>query len=253
MPRAKRYAIISDIHSNIEALDAVIADARAQNVDDFICLGDVVGYNAAPSECIQRIRELGCKVVMGNHDHYCSHPKVNLNDFQPNAASVIEWTRRNISEDEMRWLRNLPLTGVHMGFSFVHSTMDSPENFRYAFDCHDAADSFVSQQSRVCFHGHTHVPRIFMMGTKTLGDMTIQSCGPTDGLLDHGKYFINVGSVGQPRDGIPKACYLILTVETLAKLSIQFRRVDYDLESAIRRIELAGLPERLITRLYTGH
>lgn len=252
MPRAKRYAIISDIHANIEALDAVIADARSQAVDDFICLGDVVGYNAAPSECIQRIRELGCKVVKGNHDHYCSDPSVNLDDFQPNAASVIEWTRRNISEEETRWLHNLPLTAVNMGFTLVHSTLDSPEHFRYAFDNLDAADSFNCQHTRVCFHGHTHVPCIFMRGTGPNKDI-IQKFGPTNGLLDHGNYFINVGSVGQPRDGIPKACYLIFTAEGLTKLSIEFRRVDYDIESAVRRIEQAGLPERLITRLYTGH
>lgn len=251
MPRAKRYAIISDIHANIEALDAVIADARSQNIDDFICLGDVVGYNAAPSECIQRIRELGCKVVKGNHDHYCSDPSVDLNDFQPNAASVIEWTRRNISEEEMRWLHNLPLTAVHMGISLVHSTLDSPEHFRYAFDCLEAADSFNCQHTRACFHGHTHVPCIFVKGIG-IDKNAIQKIGPANGLLDHGNYFINVGSVGQPRDGIPKACYLILTAEGISKLSVEFRRVDYDIESAVRRIQQAGLPDRLVTRLYTG-
>ena len=217
MPRPRRYAIISDIHANIEALDAVLADAKAQGVDDIVCLGDVVGYNAAPSQCIRRVRELGCKVVKGNHDHYCSDPSVNLDDFQPNAASVIEWTRRNISEDDTRWLSELPFTATLMGFTIVHSTLDSPEHFRYAFDTLDAADSFNCQRTRVCFHGHT-----------------------------------NVGSVGQPRDGDPRACYLIYTTEGLTKLSIEFRRVDYDIESAVRRIEEAGLPGRLITRLYTG-
>ena len=218
MPRPKRFAIISDIHANIEALDAVLADAKAQKVDDFLCLGDVVGYNAAPAECIQRIRELGCKVVMGNHDHYCSDPSVNLDDFQPNAASVIEWTRRNLSEDDIRWLQSLP-------------------------------DSFTAQRSHVCFHGHTHVPCIFLRDSVS---RTIQKWAPADGLLDKGSYFINVGSVGQPRDGIPKACYVIYDITKLNAPSIQFRRVDYDIEAAVRRIELAGLPDRLITRLYTG-
>ena len=249
MPRPKRFAIISDIHANIEALDAVLADAKAQKVDDFLCLGDVVGYNAAPAECIQRIRELGCKVVMGNHDHYCSDPSVNLDDFQPNAASVIEWTRRNLSEDDIRWLQSLPYTVTLFGFTAVHSTLDSPEHFRYAFDATDAADSFTAQRSHVCFHGHTHVPCIFLRDSVS---RTIQKWAPADGLLDKGTYFINVGSVGQPRDGIPKACYVIYDITKLNAPAIQFRRVDYDIEAAVRRIELAGLPDRLITRLYTG-
>lgn len=245
------YAIISDIHANIEALDAVIADARAQGVEDFVCLGDVVGYNAAPAECIQRIRKLGCKVVKGNHDHYCSDPTVNLDDFQPNAASVIEWTRRNISEDDSHWLRSLPLTATIRGFSIVHSTLDSPEHFRYAFDTLDAADSFNHQHARVCFHGHTHVPCIFRRMPGGNND-AILKLNAADGVLDQGNYFINVGSVGQPRDGDPRACYLLFTMEGLTKLSITYRRVDYDVDSAVQRIERAGLPARLINRLYTG-
>ncbi len=251
MARQKRYAIISDIHANIEALDAVIADAKQQGVDEFLCLGDVVGYNAAPSECIQRIRELKCKVVKGNHDHYCSDPTVNLNDFQPNAASVIEWTRRNINGEETRWLHELPLTAAHQGFMLVHSTLDTPEHYRYAFDTLDAADSFDLQKARVCFHGHTHVPCIFHRPAGG-GLNSITRLSPASGLLEKGNYFINVGSVGQPRDGDPRACYLILTAEGLTKLSIEFRRVDYDIESAVRRLELAGFPDRLITRLYKG-
>lgn len=251
MAKPKRYAIISDIHSNIEALDAVIEDAHAQGVTDFVCLGDVVGYNAAPRECIQRIRELGCKVVKGNHDHYCSDPSVDLDDFQPNAASVIEWTRRNISEEDTRWLYNLPLSAVIMGFTIVHSTLDSPSHFRYAFDKQDAEDSFNYQRTRVCFHGHTHVPCIFRRTTSGASH-GILKLGAANGLLEQGNYFINVGSVGQPRDGIPKACYLIFTAEGMTKLSIEFRRVDYDVDAAVQRIKDAGLPERLINRLYTG-
>lgn len=249
MPMPRRYAIISDIHANIEALEAVIADATSQHIDEFVCLGDVVGYNAAPSECIRRIRKLGCKVVKGNHDHYCSDPNVNLDDFQPNAASVIEWTRRNISEGDTAWLRELPFTAAIMGFTIVHSTLDSPEHFRYAFDRLDAKDSFSYQRTRVCFHGHTHVPCIFRRAS---AGADVEKLAPANGSLGTGNYFVNVGSVGQPRDGIPKACYVIFSMMSLTDLSIEFRRVDYDIESAARRIEQAGLPERLITRLYTG-
>ncbi|MDO4527440.1 MAG: metallophosphoesterase family protein [bacterium] len=249
---SKRYAIISDIHANIEALEAVIRDAEAMHVDTFVCLGDVVGYNASPSECIRRIRKLGCKVVKGNHDHYCSHPDVDLDDFQPNAASVIEWTRRNISDDDTEWLHNLPLSLKFMGFTLVHSTLDSPGHFRYAFSKEDALDSFLSQGTRVCFHGHTHVPCIFRRrpGGETCHD--IDKLIAADGRLDPGNYFINVGSVGQPRDGDPRACYVIFDVHSLNDLEIQFRRVDYDVEAAISHIQEAGLPDRLVQRLYTG-
>jgi len=248
MPMPRRYAIISDIHANIEALEAVLADAESQEVDEIVCLGDVVGYNAAPEECIRRIRKLGCKVVKGNHDHYCSDPSVNLDDFQPNAASVIEWTRRNISEADMLWLRGLPLTLPVMGFTIVHSTLDSPNNFRYAFDPLDARDSFGYQHTRVCFHGHTHVPCIF----HRRADGAIQKFLPSNGTLETGSYFINVGSVGQPRDGVPKACYVVFTMKSLKECAVEFRRVDYDIDAAVRRIEKAGLPDRLVTRLYTG-
>jgi diadenosine tetraphosphatase ApaH/serine/threonine PP2A family protein phosphatase len=195
---------------------------------------------------------LGCKVVKGNHDHYCSHPDVDLDDFQPNAASVIEWTRRNISDDDTEWLHNLPLSLKFAGFTFVHSTLDSPANFRYAFTKEDALDSFLAQGTRVCFHGHTHVPCIFRCrpGGKTCHD--VDKLNAADGRLDPGNYFINVGSVGQPRDGDPRACYVIFDAHSLNDLEIQFRRVDYDVEAAIAHIQHAGLPDRLVQRLYTG-
>ncbi len=251
MGRVRRYAILSDIHANIEALEAVLRDIDTQRIDDIVCLGDVVGYNAAPVECIRRIRSLGCRTVKGNHDHYCSSPEVNLDDFQPNAASVIAWTRRMLGDDDMAWLHNLPMQLTYMGFTMVHSTLDCPASFRYAFEPEDAADSFNCQRSRVCFHGHTHVPCIFYRPAG--GDRNdIRLFGPADGKLESGNYFINVGSVGQPRDGNSEACYAIFTMDGMTDLSIAFRRVDYDLETAVQRIETAGLPERLATRLYKG-
>ncbi len=247
MPRERRIAFISDIHANLEALTAVLDDARTQEVTDFICLGDVVGYNADPCACIALIRELGCVTVCGNHDYYCSDPAVDINDFQDTAASVIEWTRRQLSDADLRWLRSLPLTATTQGITAVHSTLDNPKHWRYVFDAYDAADNFNAQKTRVCFHGHTHVPMIFSRN----GDRLIR-IPPTSGLLDKGMYFINVGSVGQPRDGIPEASYAIYAARGLMDCNIIFRRVPYDVETAIAKVRRANLPDKLVDRLYSG-
>lgn len=124
-----RYAVFGDVHANLEALNAVIEDARSQQVTDFICLGDVVGYNANPRECIDLIRELGAATVRGNHDHYCAHEEF-LDDFQPLAANAISWTRRQLGEDQVEWLRNLPLSRIMhaCGLTAVHSTLDMPDH-----------------------------------------------------------------------------------------------------------------------------
>ncbi len=250
MAKERKYAIISDIHANIEALDAVIADATAQGVDEFLCLGDVVGYNASPCECIARIRELNCRVIHGNHDHYCSDPTVDLNDFNDEAAAVIDWTRRQLSQDELEWLRSLPMRLKVFGFGLVHGSLDSPADFRYTFNAEDARDSFNIQDTPICFHGHTHVPKIFAM----VHDQVIALPPPNEKvMLDHTmKYFINVGSVGQPRDRINQACYLIYTVKGIVGGTIEYRRVDYDIESTAARIEAAGLPTELGDRLFVG-
>ena len=244
----KRFAIISDIHANIDALNAVLEDIRNQQIDEIICLGDIVGYNAAPVECIRAIRDIGCKVVKGNHDHYCSDLTVSLDDFHANAASVIDWTRRMLSDADMDWLKNLPYVMTYQGFMGVHATLDTPENFRYIFDEWEAADNFACQRTSLCFFGHTHEPCIFYRSP----DHSITRFSPVDGKLDKGSYFINVGSVGQPRDKDPRASYLILTVKSMTERYIEFRRVDYDIEAAVDRIRAANLPARLATRLMSG-
>ncbi len=248
MPRSRRFAILSDIHANIEALEAVLRDVEDQRVDEILCLGDVVGYNAAPSECIKRIRALGCKTVKGNHDLYCSDKSFDLSDFQDTAASVIEWTRRQLSDDDIEWLHNLPFTKPYMGLTMVHSSLDNPDSFRYIFDETEAKDNFATQHSRFCFHGHTHVPCVFVLNAH--GQIIRKQA--EDCALDNDVYFINVGSVGQPRDGIPKACYTVFDMADMKHATVEFRRVDYDVDAAVARITEANLPARLCTRLYTG-
>lgn len=239
----KKFAIFGDIHANLEALIAVINDACNRGVTDYVCVGDVVGYNASPSECIQIVRDLGCVTVRGNHDHYCSHDE-NLDDFQPLAASVIAWTRRQLSDEDVIWLKNLPLRKAISGFTLVHSTLDMPDHWGYVFDSLSAEAHFNYQMTTLCFYGHTHVPMVYEKnaGIRRLDPYTIKMTPGT-------KYFINVGSVGQPRDGNPDSSYVICTPSAR---EVEFIRVPYDIQTSMEKNIQAGLPERLAHRLAQG-
>ena len=241
---SKLFAILGDIHANLDALNVVLDDCRAQGVTDFLCTGDVVGYNACPHECMDIIRSIGCPVVVGNHDFYVSS-RQNLDDFNPAAAAVVQWTRIQLADEEVSWLRSLPFTHTQMGVTLVHSTMDNPENFGYVFDNLQAEANFLNQKTPVCFHGHTHCPMIYEKSMNGVFRIDAQ-----DFKLPIGrKYFINVDSVGQPRDGDPRATYVIYDPK---ERTVRFRRLEYDIEAAQERIRLAGLPERLAARLAVG-
>ncbi|MDD5706881.1 MAG: metallophosphoesterase family protein [Kiritimatiellae bacterium] len=239
----RRFAILGDIHSNLDAFNAVIEDARSQGVTDFVFVGDIVGYNANPGECIEIARELGGVCVRGNHDHYCSHDEM-LEDFQPVAASVIAWTRRQLTDEQGDWLSELPLSRIAAGFTLVHSTLDLPDRWGYVFDLLDAEAHFNYQTTTLCFHGHTHVPVIFERRSEVI---RVEPCRMKT--VFGAKYFINVGSVGQPRDGDPRSSYVIYNPKIK---EIEFRRVAYDVQAAIEKLRLAGLPERLAQRLDQG-
>ncbi len=237
------YGILSDIHGNLEALQAVFQDAEKQGVTDFVCVGDLVGYNANPSECLDMIQELNCVSVRGNHDHYCSFDD-DLTGFHPLAADAVGWTRRQLSAAQQKFLADLPLVQRAGGFTIVHSTLDMPEMWGYVFESLEAEASFHYQTTTVCFFGHTHVPLAFEKGSEILG-----------GIYDRlkiglgKKYFVNVGSIGQPRDGDPRAAYAVYDLD---KKEIVLRRVEYDIASAQEKIRHVGLPERLAARLAIG-
>ena len=242
----RKFAIFGDIHANIDALNVVMDDARSQGVTDFVCLGDVVGYNAAPRECIKVVRdELGCPCVCGNHDFYVS-TDASLSDFTELAASVVDWTRRQLSPADLEWLRSLPYSKPVMGFTIVHSTLDMPERWGYVFDNVSAEASFAYQKTPICFYGHTHVP---MVHERAFSGAVRLETRDFNAAIGH-RYFVNVGSVGQPRDGDPRASYVIYEPKTR---DIRFRRLAYDVEAAMERIVAAGLPERLAARLAQGH
>lgn len=238
-----KFAILGDIHANLEALTAVLDDAKARSVTNYVCVGDVVGYNASPCECVDIIRDLNCLTVRGNHDHYCSYAE-SLDDFHPLAAQLIEWTRRQLSDAHLKWLQELKMQAVVAGFMMVHGTLDMPERWGYVLDTLEAEAHLFYQTLALCFHGHTHVPIIF----EKQGSVVKTEPQTVNIQFGH-KYFINTGSVGQPRDGDPRASYCTYTPKTR---TVEFFRVPYDIESAQARIRAAHLPERLAIRLALG-
>jgi predicted phosphodiesterase len=238
-----KYAIIADIHANLEAFQTVLEDARAQNCTHYACLGDVVGYNANPKECLDIVREMGMPCVKGNHDEYCSSDSA-LEGFNPHAAEAVNWTREQLTEEDRQWLRDLKYLRLVSNFTLVHATLDGPQRWGYVFDKLAAAASFTYQNTSVCFFGHTHVPVAFIRDTVVRGG-TYSKFKVEPGR----KYFINVGSVGQPRDNNPRASYVIYDLD---EATIELRRLDYDIPTTQAKIRAAGLPERLAERLASG-
>lgn len=238
-----RFAIFSDIHANWEALEAVLHDAEERAVTSYICLGDVVGYNANPHECVVRVREMECPIVKGNHDEQASLAE-SSRDFNQLAEHAIEWTRANLTADDKDWLRDLRLERQVRDFTIVHATLDTPAQWGYVFNNLDAAASFTYQHTAVCFFGHTHVPMAFIRddGVRRI---TFEQIHVETGR----KYFINAGSTGQPRDGDWRAAYCIYDTE---RNLIELHRVKYDLDTAQKKIIKAGLPRLLAERLALG-
>ncbi len=238
-----KYAVIADIHSNLEALEVVLADSKAQNCTHYCCIGDVVGYGANPRECLEIVRSMGMPCVKGNHDEYCSMDET-LEGFNPHAAEAVQWTRQQLTAEERQWLRDLKYVRLVASFTMVHATLDVPQRWGYVFDKLAAAASFTYQNTAVCFFGHTHVPVAFIRDSVVRGG-TYSKFKVEPGR----KYFVNVGSVGQPRDLNPKAAYVIYDLD---EQTIELRRLDYDIAKAQKKILDAGLPPRLAERLDHG-
>ena len=238
-----RFAILSDLHANLEATQAVLADAAEKQCTHYVCLGDVVGYNANPRECVEIVQKLECPVVKGNHDEQASLEE-SSRDFNALAEMAINWTREQLSDADKQWLRDLRLSRQVRDFTIVHATLDTPEQWGYVFNTLDAAASFTYQHTTVCFFGHTHVVGAFVRddGVKRVR---------VDQLMiePEKKYFINTGSVGQPRDGDWRAAYCVYDVE---KNVVEQRRVKYDVDLAQDKIIKAGLPRLLAERLKLG-
>lgn len=239
-----KYAILGDIHANLEALEQVLADAQEQGVTHFACTGDVVGYNADPKACLKIVRGLGCEVVQGNHDYYAGCNE-SMELFTPMAQRSIYWTRKQLSIMERKYLRELPMVKDIESFTIVHSSLSNPNRWNYIFKRNAAESSFLNQFSNVCFFGHTHVPLAFVSDGTDIdkGFYEVLQIQPDQ------KYLVNVGSVGQPRDRNPKSAYAIYDLEAQ---TVCLRRVEYDIPAVQKKVRDAGLPFRNALRLEYG-
>jgi diadenosine tetraphosphatase ApaH/serine/threonine PP2A family protein phosphatase len=235
-----KLALLSDIHSNLEALDAVLEALPA--VDRIIVLGDIVGYGPEPNEVIERLRSVQARAVRGNHDQAMLDPSM-LEQFNPHAAAAARWTRDVLTPDSLAFLDELPFYGRIGRHRVVHGSPRKPYIWEYILDELQALEILVRLGERYCFFGHTHLPRIFTESGEQIpeGEDWIEL--PPSAL-------VNPGSVGQPRDGNPDAAFAVVD---LSRPAVLFQRVPYDVETTQAKILRAGLPAVEAARLALGH
>ena len=238
-------AIVSDIHANLEALDAVCRTCDDRRVDTWICLGDIVGYGADPGPCLRRARALTDEVVLGNHDA-AAVGLLDLIHFNEFARRAARWTGEQLTDRERAYLSGLPLSLESAGARFVHSDPDRPGDWGYVLNQEDIRRAFASTGAPLCFIGHTHRSFVAVQHDGEAG--TVVGGGRVH--LEEGRrYLVNVGSVGQPRDRDPRAGVLIWEE---ASHTVELVRVPYDVATAQRKIVAAGLPAYLAQRLAHG-
>jgi diadenosine tetraphosphatase ApaH/serine/threonine PP2A family protein phosphatase len=237
-------AVISDIHGNLEALEAVLADARRENAESVICLGDIVGYGADPNGCMERVQAECLATVLGNHD-VAARDLREAENFNEVAREAIRWTSRQLTAPNLRRLHELPYDHVAADTRYVHASPDDPPAWHYILTEQEAWNAFEACPEPVCFVGHSHVPlRVMLRNGRlvVLHEETLE-------VGEEERALVNVGSVGQPRDGDWRASYALWDPRARRAVS---RRVSYDLETAAKKIVEAGLPEILARRLAVG-
>ena len=241
-----RYAVLSDVHGNLEALEVVLAHASGLRPDVYLCLGDTVGYGPDPDACARRVQSLGGPAVAGNHDRAAAGT-LDISAFTPLARSAIAWTGGAIAEETRRWLAGLPERVVGPAFLAVHGSPRDPIE-EYILDLPTSSAIFAEHVFTVCLVGHSHVPGAFVLaadgavGVRRLAARAVP-------LAASSRYIINAGSVGQPRDGDPRASYLLLD---LAARSVTLHRLAYPLALTQQKMMARGLPAPLAHRLALG-
>lgn len=242
-----RYAIFSDVHGNLQALESVAKRMDQLKVDRRICLGDVVGYGGNPNECVERVAQIADLTIAGNHDHAVLGT-TDVGYFNSNAQAAVFWTREILRERSREFLGDLPLVAGEGYLFFVHGSPREPERWHYVLSTPEADLNFEYFDTDLCLIGHSHRP--FLATKRGEDQCTVRALNEDRILIEEGsRYIVNEGSVGQPRDGDPRACFLILDAE---ERSAKIERVPYDIAGAQRAILEAGLPPALADRLRYG-
>ncbi len=240
-----KYGLISDIHGNLEALTAVLRDIEKQKVDSVHCLGDVVGYGADPARCLKMVKKQCDTVLMGNHD-YAAIGVQPYDSFNRAAQAATEWTRQVLDDKSMAIIADFEMERSLDDMYLVHASPYEPEEWHYILTENDADEAFSHLSQNIGFFGHSHIPTIIQ--EKSDGTTRMQAGHDVSPDRER-RYLINIGSVGQPRDNDPRACYVIFDSD---EYEIEFHRVEYDIENAQRKMSEARLPSNLISRLSAG-
>ena len=240
-----RIAILADIHSNLVAFEAVLSHAESRGGFDKIwCLGDMVGYGPEPNGCIKRLCEFEHVCIAGNHD-WAAIGNMDTAEFNPVAATAAQWTAQELTEEGKDYLLGLPLTLQENGFTLAHGSPREPI-WEYLLSIQAAQENFAYFETAHCLVGHSHVPLIFELS----GDEAVYiEFGESELKLSENRMIVNPGSVGQPRDGDPRASYAIYNAETH---TVNHYRVEYDITATQKKMEEYGLPTPLIRRLSLG-
>jgi diadenosine tetraphosphatase ApaH/serine/threonine PP2A family protein phosphatase len=242
-------AIFADIHANRQAFAACLEAARARGAERLILLGDFVGYGGDPEwtvDTVIALVEQGAVAVRGNHDHAIDHPSESMN---PAAKAAIDWTRSRLNATQRRFLAGLPMTHEDEDRLYVHSEASDPKRWRYVQSATDAARSMIATTAQVSFCGHIHQPALYSMSVTAKMTSFVPTSAIPVSLLKGRQWLVVAGSVGQPRDNNPAACFLIYDTHSR---EVTYCRVAYDVEAAAQRIREAGLPGWLADRLSQG-
>jgi len=240
-----RYCIFSDVHGNWEAFEAVTSAFSKERIDEHLFLGDAVGYGADPHACITGLRLLKPSVLIAGNHEWGVLELLDMEYFNEYAAAAVEWTRQLLGKEELDYLKSFRLFCETGKLTLVHGSLENPARFQYVLDASDADTTLRLSRTQLCFVGHTHVAGVYFFNE---GEVAYTR-GPKVHIEADKKYLINAGSVGQPRDGDPRASYVIYDDRSM---TIEIKRVAYDIDAARKKILKAGLPEWLASRLIEG-
>lgn len=230
------FAVISDVHSNLPALERAFREIDRRGADEIICLGDVVGYGAHPNECLEVLKKRCSVILKGNHDAAAVDLSVAA-FFTSHARLAAQWTHRHLTPENLAILKDLPLSAQRGDLTFVHASPVDPEEWNYVLDIGEVRRALDAFTGSICFVGHSHIPGVFSQH------------GLAEGVQRGERYIINVGSIGQPRDGDPRLSFGMFDSQAWVYENV---RVDYDVEAARESIIDVGLPKMLGERLRSG-